>query len=44
MFGPDILHDFEAGTWKATFTHLVRILYAHAEATGEHPVQVMNER
>jgi hypothetical protein len=28
MFAPDILHEFELGVWKATFTHLMRILYA----------------
>ncbi|KAF8802003.1 hypothetical protein BYT27DRAFT_7226594 [Phlegmacium glaucopus] len=28
MFIPDLLHEFELGVWKATFAHLIRILYA----------------
>ena len=28
MFVVDQLHEFELGVWKATFTHLLRILYA----------------
>ncbi|KAF9548000.1 hypothetical protein CPC08DRAFT_591470, partial [Agrocybe pediades] len=31
MFVPDLLHEFELGVWKATFTHLLRILYAAAD-------------
>ncbi|KAF9555015.1 hypothetical protein CPC08DRAFT_643499, partial [Agrocybe pediades] len=30
MFVPDLLHEFELGVWKATFTHLLRILHAAA--------------
>ena len=28
MFAPDIMHEFELGVWKATLTHLLRILFA----------------
>lgn len=27
MFVPDFLHEFELGTWKSIFTHLIRILH-----------------
>ncbi|KAG2737750.1 hypothetical protein P692DRAFT_20760998, partial [Suillus brevipes Sb2] len=27
MFVPDLLHEFELGVWKATFIHLIRVLY-----------------
>ena len=28
MLVVDIMHEFELGTWKAVFSHLIRILYA----------------
>ncbi|KAH9900331.1 uncharacterized protein BXZ73DRAFT_62717, partial [Epithele typhae] len=28
LFVPDLMHEFELGVWKATFTHLLRILFA----------------
>lgn len=28
MLVVDIMHEFELGTWKALFTHLIRVLYA----------------
>lgn len=40
MLAPDLLHEFELGVWKATFTHLLRILYAH----GEDTIQQLNSR
>lgn len=40
MFVPDILHEFELGVWKATLTHLLRIL--HAE--GRDRIQIFNSR
>ncbi|KAF7424881.1 hypothetical protein PC9H_010192 [Pleurotus ostreatus] len=40
MFVPDLLHEVELGTWKALFTHLVRILVAH----GGTAVQQLNDR
>lgn len=40
MFVPDLLHEFELGVWKATFTHLLRVLYAH----GENAIQDLNKR
>jgi len=30
MFVVDLLHEFELGVWKATFTHLLRILHAQS--------------
>ena len=40
MFVPDLLHEFEIGVWKATFTHLLRILYAY----GNDTIQELNMR
>ena len=40
MFVPDLLHEFELGVWKATFAHLVRILYAQ----GGDSIQMLNTR
>ncbi|KAJ3494201.1 hypothetical protein NLJ89_g10856 [Agrocybe chaxingu] len=40
MFTPDLLHEFELGVWKAVFTHLIRILYAH----GDNTIQELNSR
>lgn len=37
---PDLLHEFELGVWKATFTHLLRLLLA----AGGDRVQRLNER
>lgn len=28
MFVVDLLHEFELGVWKATFTHIIRVMYA----------------
>lgn len=36
LFVVDLMHEFELGVWKATLTHLVRILYTQgAEAVAE---------
>ncbi|KAI1784806.1 hypothetical protein LXA43DRAFT_1100996 [Ganoderma leucocontextum] len=40
MFVPDLMHEFELGVWKSTFTHLLRILYA----AGEDKIQIFNQR
>ena len=40
MFVPDLLHEFELGVWKATFVHLMRILYAN----GNDNIQTLNQR
>jgi hypothetical protein len=40
MFVPDLMHEFELGVWKATFTHLLHILYAH----GGDVIQELNYR
>lgn len=36
----DLLHEFELGIWKNTFTHLLRMLYAY----GGEAIQMLNER
>jgi hypothetical protein len=40
MLIPDFMHEFELGVWKATLTHLIRILYAY----GGDTVQELNKR
>jgi len=40
MLVPDFMHEFELGVWKATFTHLIRIVVAH----GDGAVQALNTR
>ena len=40
MFVVDMLHEFELGVWKATFTHLLRLLYAQ----GGNGILKLNER
>ena len=40
MFVVDLLHEFELGVWKATFMHLLRILYAQ----GGDGIQTLNKR
>ncbi|KAF8165838.1 hypothetical protein B0H34DRAFT_856090 [Crassisporium funariophilum] len=40
MFVVDLLHEFELGVWKTTFTHLLRILYAQ----GGDIIPQLNER
>lgn len=40
MVAPDLLHEFELGVWKRTFTHLLRILVA----SGGDAIQVLNEQ
>ena len=40
MFVPDLLHEFELGVWKASFTHLMRLLYA----IGGDAIQRLNHR
>lgn len=40
MFTVDLLHEFELGVWKATFTHLICILFA----AGENALQTLNIR
>jgi len=40
LFVVDLLHEFELGVWKATFTHLLRILYAQ----GGDGIQMLNKR
>ncbi|KIK75878.1 hypothetical protein PAXRUDRAFT_18604 [Paxillus rubicundulus Ve08.2h10] len=40
LFVVDLLHELELGVWKAVFTHLMRILFAH----GGTSVQALNWR
>ena len=40
MFVVDLLHEFELGVWKATFTHLLQILYAQ----GGDSIQTLNKQ
>ena len=40
MFTVDLLHEFELGVWKATFTHLIRILFS----LGDGKIQELNKR
>ncbi|KAK2467952.1 hypothetical protein APHAL10511_000247 [Amanita phalloides] len=40
MYVPDLLHKFELRVWKATFVHLMRILYAN----GGDLIQELNDR
>ena len=40
LFMPDLLHKFKLGVWKAVFTHLLHILYAH----GEDAIVTLNHR
>jgi hypothetical protein len=40
MIAPDLLHEFELGVWKRTFTHLLRILVAN----GGDGAQELNSR
>ncbi|KXN87998.1 hypothetical protein AN958_07810 [Leucoagaricus sp. SymC.cos] len=39
MFVPDLLHEFELGTWKAAFSHLMHILCA----AGDGRIQELNQ-
>ncbi|EJF60787.1 hypothetical protein DICSQDRAFT_147740 [Dichomitus squalens LYAD-421 SS1] len=40
LFVPDLMHEFELGVWKGTFTHLIRILIAEAR----DGIQKLDER
>ncbi|TBU53092.1 hypothetical protein BD310DRAFT_981403 [Dichomitus squalens] len=40
LFTPDLMHEFELGVWKSTFTHLVRILVA----AGNDKIQTLDQR
>lgn len=33
MFAPDVMHEFELGTWKNSFIHMLRV---HAYYDGEN--------
>ena len=40
LFVPDVMHEFDLGVWKSTFTHLIRVLIA----TGTDAVQELDRR
>ncbi|KAI0363060.1 hypothetical protein BV20DRAFT_959073 [Pilatotrama ljubarskyi] len=40
LYAPDLLHEFELGTWKDTFNHYLRVLYA----AGGDNIQEFNRR
>ena len=40
VFLVDFMHEFELGVWKATFKHLIRILFVH----GNSAILTLNER
>ncbi|TBU49493.1 hypothetical protein BD309DRAFT_1076425 [Dichomitus squalens] len=40
LFTPDLMHEFELGVWKSTFTHLVHILMA----AGNDSIQKLDQR
>lgn len=42
MLVVDLMHEFELGIWRATFTHIIRVLYA-AVPSG-HAVAELNKR
>lgn len=42
MFVVDLLHEFELGVWKATFTHIIRVLFA--AVSGGEMVAKLNAR
>jgi hypothetical protein len=42
MLVVDFMHECELGTWKALFTHLVRVLYALP--VGEKLVAILDSR
>jgi hypothetical protein len=42
MLVVDFLHEFELGVWKATFIHIIRILYA--AVPGGKAVVLLNTR
>jgi hypothetical protein len=42
MLVVDLMHECELGTWKALFTHLIRLLYALPE--GSRLVAILDSR
>ncbi|CAL1714261.1 unnamed protein product [Somion occarium] len=42
MLVVDFMHEFELGTWKALFTHLIRLLYA--QPNGDERVAELDRR
>jgi hypothetical protein len=34
MLVVDLMHEFELGVWKATFIHVIRVLYAASPGGG----------
>jgi len=42
MLVVDLMHEFELGVWKYTFTHILRVLYA--AVPGGKAVDALNAR
>jgi hypothetical protein len=42
MLAVDLMHEFELGTWKAVFKHLIRLL--HAASPGGQLVAELDKR
>jgi hypothetical protein len=42
MLVVDLMHEFELGVWKDTFTHIIRLL--HAAVPGGKAVEQLNAR
>jgi hypothetical protein len=42
MLVVDLMHEFELGVWKATFKHIIRVLYA--AVPGGRAVAELNRR
>ena len=42
MLVVDLMHEFELGIWKSTFSHIIRVLYA--AVPGGKAVSDLNSR
>jgi hypothetical protein len=42
MLAVDLMHEFELGIWKSTFSHIIRVLYA--AVPGGKAVSDLNAR
>jgi hypothetical protein len=44
MFAPDQMHDFELGSWKRVYKHLIRMCAALGTPTNPYVIQQLDER
>lgn len=42
MLAVDLMHEFELGIWKSTFSHIIRVLYA--AVAGGKAISDLNSR